>query len=326
MTAIVAERGEVERVFDLFGTRVRILIGVPRTERCPAPELAALMLERRFRSLHQCLTRFDPESELSRLNRAPERTVPISLAMTRFLSAAEWAAQFSDGLVDATRIEALEKSGYDFSLSGVTPTDLDDALAAAPRRMRAAARRVSSWRDVHVDVDGQTVSRPPELRFDSGGLGKGLAADLGAAALAEFSSFAIDCGGDMRIGGVDELPREVEVDDPFTGCPTMSFSLRSGAVATSGLNRRIWARGGGFAHHLIDPSTDSPAWTGLVQATAVAPTGVEAETRAKAALLSGPEGAGGWLSRWGGVVFADDGAPEAFGPLDHRPEPTTAAP
>ena len=71
----------------------------------------------------------------------PAYGTPISLDMARFLSAAEWAAQFSGGLVDATRIEALENSGYDASLTGVTPADLADALAAAPRRMRACDRR-----------------------------------------------------------------------------------------------------------------------------------------------------------------------------------------
>ncbi|HEY2769576.1 MAG TPA: hypothetical protein VGI87_03370, partial [Solirubrobacteraceae bacterium] len=49
-----------------------------------------------------------------------------------------------------------------------------------------------------------------------------------------------------------------------------------------------------------------PAYTGVVQATALAPTGVEAETRSKAALLSGPDAAPGWLAH-GGVVVLDDG-------------------
>ena len=45
---------------------------------------------------------------------------------------------------------------------------------------------------------------------------------------------------------------------------------------------------------------------GVVQATALAPTAVEAEWRAKAAVLSGPGGAGDWLAH-GGVIVLDDG-------------------
>ena len=61
------------------------------------------------------------------------------------------------------------------------------------------------------------------------------------------------------------------------------------------------------AHHLIDPSTGAPAFTGIVQVTALAPTGVVAEALAKAAILAGPEGAATWL-RHGGLVVCDDGS------------------
>ena len=43
------------------------------------------------------------------------------------------------------------------------------------------------------------------------------------------------------------------------------------------------------------------------QATAIAPTAVEAEIRAKAAVLSGPDGAADWLPH-GGVLVFDDGS------------------
>ncbi len=53
--------------------------------------------------------------------------------------------------------------------------------------------------------------------------------------------------------------------------------------------------------------------------TALAPTAVEAEARAKAALLSGPAGAPAVLSRHGGVVFDEQGACERVGRLEPRP-------
>lgn len=65
--------------------------------------------------------------------------------------------------------------------------------------------------------------------------------------------------------------------------------LDRGAVATSGIGRRRWIGSDGrLAHHLLDPSTGRPAFTGLVQVTALAPTGLGAEALAKAALLAGP--------------------------------------
>ena len=107
---------------------------------------------------------------------------------------------------------------------------------------------------------------------------------------------------------------------PAHGDRVRSLVIRSGGIATSGLSSRIWEDGrGGYAHHLLDPSTGQPAWTGLVAVTALAPTALEAETLAKASFLRGPEGARGLLAGWGGLLFLDDGRVEPAGCLD-RPQ------
>jgi thiamine biosynthesis lipoprotein len=56
---------------------------------------------------------------------------------------------------------------------------------------------------------------------------------------------------------------------------------------------------------VLDPATGQPAYTGVVQVTALAPTALEGEALAKAALLSGPEGAAAWLPHGGVIVFDD---------------------
>ena len=100
----------------------------------------------------------------------------------------------------------------------------------------------------------------------------------------------------------------MRVNDPLgRGC-LHEFELIAGGVATSGIGRRSWLDPDGRpAHHLLDPSTGRPAFTGILQATALAPTAIEAETVAKAALLSGPDRAGDWL-RHGGLLVFDDGS------------------
>ena len=53
--------------------------------------------------------------------------------------------------------------------------------------------------------------------------------------------------------------------------------LVRGGVATSGLGSRLWRDPEGRpAHHLLDPSTGAPAWTGLISATAVGGTALGA--------------------------------------------------
>jgi thiamine biosynthesis lipoprotein len=149
------------------------------------------------------------------------------------------------------------------------------------------------------------VTRPPGLRLDPGGIAKGLLADLVGEPLADFATFAVDCCGDLRVGGSESRLRKIGVDDPAGGEPLHELRIADGAVATSGITRRAWARTDGRpAHQILDPATGEPAFTGVVQATAVAPTGLLAETFAKAALLTGPQGADDHLPYGGVLVLA----------------------
>jgi thiamine biosynthesis lipoprotein len=179
---------------------------------------------------------------------------------------------------------------------------------------------------VHVDDARGAVRRPPGTEFDTGGCGKGLAADAVAHRLRARERFAVDCGGDLRIGGAaaQGAPYEVEVAHPFGGEPIHRLWLGGGAIATSGIDSRLWRRADGtFAHHLIDPMSGAPAWTGLVSVTALAPSALEAETLAKAALLGGPRAGRALLAEHGGVLVHDDGDVELAGPLA-RPTATAA--
>jgi FAD:protein FMN transferase len=176
------------------------------------------------------------------------------------------------------------------------------------RRSSSSRRRASSLL-ARTRTAARTVTRPPGTRLDSGGIAKGLFADLAARLLEDAGAYAIDCCGDVRIGGRDAIARAVRVDDPFEpGAWLHEYAVASGGVATSGIGRRSWIGPDGRpAHHLLDPSTGRPAYTGVVQVTALGPTAADAEVRAKAALLSGAERAAGWLPHGGLIVF-DDGS------------------
>lgn len=255
--------------------------------------------------LHDTLTRFDPKSELSRLNADPRPTVPVSPIMLRFLEAVQFAGELSGGLVDASCLDAVERSGYTHSLSGsrapggdlLTVTEFAEPAGVAP----------GTWRDLEVDALGSTVTRPPGLRFDAGGLGKGIAADMASERLCHLDSYAVDCLGELRFGGTAVGPRQVSVASPDPRlAPIASLNFREGAIATSGITKRSWVkRGGKASHHLIDPRTGEPVFSGLLQVTALAPTALEAEIRAKSALISGPETAMEFLPDGGVVVFDD---------------------
>src|SRR4051812_2324110 len=146
------------------------------------------------------LTRFRPESELCRLNADPRRAVPASPLLRHFALAVRSAGARSGGLVDATLVAPLERQGYIASRAGVAPAGLDEALAAAPPRRPARPAPARAYAGVGVDEDGRIV-RPPGVRLDPGGIGKGLAADLAAVTVPSGIRFAISCGGDLAVGG-----------------------------------------------------------------------------------------------------------------------------
>jgi thiamine biosynthesis lipoprotein len=255
---------------------------------------------------HERFTRFHPESELSRLNADARDAVPVSDAMARFAEAVVMAGRQTGGLVDATLLGEIEAAGYRDELGPTLP--LARVLELAPPRRAAGPSRRGSWEQIAVDRARRVITRPAGLVLDSGGLAKGLAADLLADALGAHASFAIDAAGDVRVGGAERIPRAVRVASPFDGAILHTLSLTYAGVATSGIGRRSWLGGDGApAHHLLDPATGRPAFTGVVQATAIAPTALEAEVRVKAAVLSGPDGAAAWLPDGGVLVLEDAG-------------------
>lgn len=270
-----------------------------------------MTLARSFlREWHDRFTRFDAASELSLLNADPRETVPVSDAMGRFIDAVVTAARRTGGLVDGTLLHALEAAGYRHDLEA--PVPLQRSLALAGPRRPAGPSAQPAWKDVSVDRAARTVTRPPGVVFDSGGLAKGLAADLLAELLGAHATFAVVAAGDVRVGGAAGMSRRVQVDSPFDGAVLHAYELADAGVATSGIGRRSWIGADGApAHHLLDPATGEPAFTGVVQATALAPTALEAEVRAKAALLSGPDAAATWLPD-GGVLVLEDGNHRVF--------------
>jgi thiamine biosynthesis lipoprotein len=229
------------------------------------------------------------------------------------VAAALHAASVTGGLVDPTLLGAVRRAGYAESRARVEPSSLARALHEAPPRRPAHPDPAAAWRAVAVDDRAGLILRPPGLELDLGGSAKGWAADLLAQRLALHGRCAVDCGGDLRILAGRRTPWAVHVRHPLTGRVAHTLHVRAGGVATSGIDARLWERGtGDFAHHLIDSDTGQPAWTGLLTATALAPTALEAEALAKAALLSGPSAGRRLLrARRGGVLVHDDGSVEA---------------
>ena len=303
--------GEASATFECFGSMCAVHVigdGAAGTA-----EEAVAWARAQLEQWHRDFTRFEPDSELSLMNESRCHAVAVSPAMARFAQLVVRAAELTNGIVDATLLGAIETAGYTTELA--QPTDLRDALAKAPPRAPVAPDAASRWRLLRVDTGENVVFRPPGVRLDSGGLAKGLFCDLLAETLETHEAFAVDCAGDVRVGGRAHLERAIQVGSPFGDAILHTFTETDGAAATSGIGRRSWVDAQGRpCHHLLDPSTGRPAFTGIVQVTALAPRAALAEVCAKAAILSGPAGARKWLPE-GGVIVFDDGSHHVVEPV-----------
>ncbi len=301
-TASLVEQRET---FPCFGSECTVIVsgGTGLSDAVGAVSAA----KRRLLEWHGRFSRFESASELCLLNSDPRGTVPVSPMLRRIVAAAVDGAGQTAGLIDPTLIEQLEDAGYVGHFDG-PGIGLERLLALAPPRSPAGPRAHASWRRIEVDAAASSVTRPPGVRLDPGGIAKGVFADELASMLAAYDAFVVDCAGDMRLGGRARTPRLVHVASPFDDSTLHTFELTAGAVATSGIGKRSWIGPDGHpAHHLLDPATGEPAFTGVVQATALAPTATEAEILSKAAALSGPDGAAEWLQH-GGVIVLEDGS------------------
>ena len=232
------------------------------------------------------LTRFDPASELSRLNAATAGLVHVGPTLTAVLDWSRGAEAISDGAVDIGLLDARLAAETGGGGHGNPAT--------------VACRRWSLIRQGR----GATVDRPTGLRFDLDGVAKGWLADR-ALDLFPGVSAVVDADGDIAVRVVDDDGWAVGVTDPREEDSVLTtLRLTRGreafvrfGVATSGTSVHRWSRGGQTNHHLIDPRTGRPARTDVLQATVVARTARTAEAFAKTAVIVGSEAAARRLDR-----------------------------
>jgi FAD:protein FMN transferase len=249
----------IRRQFRAMGTDVELLVEAEDAQK------ALDRAEREFHCLEALLSRFRPDSQLVRLNEG--KTLRVDPDVIRVVELALQARERTGGRFDPTVHDALVAAGYDRSFE-LLPTDV-------PTPAQAVAC------GGHVRIDGERIHLDRDVCLDLGGIGKGFAVERAVLILAAAGPCLVNAGGDLAIrGGSWPVGLETAVD-------VITLQLESGAIATSGRDRRFWQRNGHEQHHLIDPATGAPANTDLVRATVVASDAVEAEVWAKALFLAG---------------------------------------
>ena len=226
------------------------------------------------------LSRFDPRSDLSRLNRSAGDWVAVDTRLIEALAAALRGRTSTYGLFDPTILPALAAVGYDRSFELLT---------------EKAATPLDGWHGgARIDVDpGSGKARVEQnAAVDLGGIGKGFAATRALLAMRTawpaLPGALVDLGGDISVWGdpPEGAPWRVDIADPRAHEQvSATLELTSGGVATSGRDTRRFGPERRL-HHLIDPATGQPAAAGPLSVTVVAASATEAEAYATAIGIS----------------------------------------
>ena len=258
------------------------------------------------------LSRFDPTSDLSRLNTAGGRWTPVGSRLLEALGLALRAREDTGGRFDPTVLPALAAAGYDRSF---------ELLEERP------AEAADGWRaGTAIELnEGHRLARLERgSAVDLGGIGKGYAAGRALEAMRVTSpSLAgglVDLGGDIAVFGESPEggPWLIAVADPRRAGETLAvLALDAGGVATSGRDARRFGPARSL-HHLIDPETGASALGGPLTVTVVAPDPVEAEVQATTLAIAGPGEAEAHVSarpELSALYVPHTGPAVPFGPL-----------
>lgn len=206
-------------------------------------------------------------SELQRLNAAGEGT--LSRDLRTVLETALEVAAASGGAYDPT-VEPLVRARGGFGAPARRLSEYE----------RAALLDRIGYTRVHLDPVLGRVRLEPGTGLDFDGIAKGYAVDQ---ALDALRSTGVGSGlvsvGESSLG-LFGTSLDVEVRDPETGSGQAwaVFRVAGGAVSSSGSDQR--------AGHILDPRTGE-AVQGLLSATVLAATGIEADVLSTAVYVLG---------------------------------------
>jgi thiamine biosynthesis lipoprotein len=179
-----------------------------------------LAFDRAFEAIaatHRLMSFHDPDSDVSRINRAaPAASIIVDARSARVLAAALALSEQSEGVFNPLCASRLVEWDYLPAPAGGRP-EWDTPASV-------------------LDLQGCRVIKHAPAWIDLGGIAKGYAVDAAAAALAAsgIQSACVNAGGDLLAFGADAWP--VLVRDPaHPGAAGHASEVRDCALATSAI-------------------------------------------------------------------------------------------
>ena len=232
-------------------------------------------------NVNNSLSTFNKNSVISKIN-SNEDVVLDSLFINMFTKAIE-ISELTEGAFDITVAPLVNAWGFGFK-----PNEEKQWLSAAEVD---SIKQFVGYKKVWIEGE-KVVKSDPRVQLDASAIAKGYGCDLVAEYLRAMGceNFMVDIGGELVISGVNPNGKKwrVGVSKPenTTDANVVEvLEITDCAVATSGNYRQFYYTEDGMVGHTIDPRTGRPAVNNIVSATIIAPTCMEADALATAAMV-----------------------------------------
>ncbi|PYT10050.1 MAG: FAD:protein FMN transferase [Acidobacteria bacterium] len=272
----------------LMWTKFEIIAYGP--DRARLAEAAEAAFEEIDRLDHQ-MSNYSETSELTYINRnAAREDVVVEKELFDFLKLSFEASRTTGGTFDITVGPLMKAWGF-FDNKGQVPEagELKSVMARVGFKHVALNERTHT---IRFDREG--------VELDLGGIAKGYAVDRAAKILrASGVTSAFVTSGSSSISAISAPPGQkawrVEVSDPLDRSHQLeAIELKDRSISTSGCHEKTFESGGKTYCHIMDPRIGRPI-EGLISATIITQTGVEAEVLSKALMVMGIEKARDFL-------------------------------
>lgn len=232
-------------------------------------------IEARLVSIVAEMSQWEPDSLLSRFNRAPAGAVFVLPAdFATVLEAALEVARRTGGAFDPTHGRAAALLGY-----GAVP------IAGPPSENELReARACAGWDRLDYDPGSRRLIQPGGLWLDFSGIAKGFAVDAVADLLATegLEDALVEIGGELAGRGLrpDGQPWWVDLETfERVGPPPLRIGLHDIAVATSGHHVR--------GVHTLHPASGRPVEQSVMAASVIHDRAMYADAWATALIVLG---------------------------------------
>ena len=244
----------------------------------------AYLVAEAWQHVDSLMSNWTETSEVARINRDVGTTAQaIAPEVSKVLETALAISEASGGAFDVTVEPLVRLWGF---LGG-------EKRVPEAAEIRNVLGRVG-YANVRLDAEGSQLSFARDgVRIDLGGVAKGYGVDLAAGALraAGVGQALLDLSGNMAAIGAPFGRGHwiVGVRDPRGEYPYFAkLKLREACIATSGNYEQFVAQDGKKYGHILDPRTGWPT-EGLLSATVIASSAMEADAWATALIVMGRE-------------------------------------